>query len=120
MPKILNPIKINDLRKISGTPNLSLITEKVLSQFMINDMKPKRDMSQYGNEQGLSINHYLIKMFHTILSSVDNNSNNEINAVLAQYIDWSQAFDRQCPTMSVQSFIDNGVRISHSCPNKLL
>ena len=26
------------------------------------------------------------------------------------YIDWSQAFDRQCPQLGIQSFINNGVR----------
>ena len=25
-------------------------------------------------------------------------------------IDWKQAFDRQCPTLGVQSFVKNGVR----------
>ena len=27
-------------------------------------------------------------------------------------IDWRQAFDRQCPTLGVQSFVKNGVRNS--------
>ena len=27
-----------------------------------------------------------------------------------QLIDWSQAFDRQCPELTVNSFIENGVR----------
>ena len=29
-----------------------------------------------------------------------------------QLIDWSQAYDRQCPKLIIQSFIDNGVRRS--------
>ena len=29
---------------------------------MINDMKQKIDPSQFGNQKGLSINHYLIQM----------------------------------------------------------
>ena len=27
-------------------------------------------------------------------------------------VDWNQAFDRQCPQLAVQSFVDNGVRKS--------
>ena len=36
----------------------------------------------------------------------------ETKAVIAQFIDWSQAFDRQCPKLGIESFIDNGVRKS--------
>ena len=32
--------------------------------------------------------------------------------VIANLIDWNSAFPRQCPTLGVQSFIDNGVRPS--------
>ena len=43
---------------------------------------------------------------------VDKNSENEKFAVWCSLIDWKQAFDRQCPTLGVQSFVDNGVRSS--------
>ena len=75
-------------------------------------MKPGRDSSQYGNEKGLSINHYLIKLIHKTLTILDTNSKGNTAAVIAQMIDWSQAFDRQCPQQGVQSFIENGVRPS--------
>ena len=45
-----------------------------------------------------------------ILTELDKNSKSEAIAVLANLIDWSQAFDRQCPLLGVQSFITNGVR----------
>ena len=32
-------------------------------------------------------------------------------AVLVQLIDWSTAFDRQCPKLGIESFIRNGVRL---------
>ena len=43
--------------KIMGTlkTNLSKIEDKILSKFMISDMKKSRDTSQYGNEKGLSV-----------------------------------------------------------------
>ena len=75
-------------------------------------MSDGRDISQYGNEKGISVNHYLIKMINEILISVDKNTANEKFAVLCSLIDWKQAFDRQCPTLGVQSFVTNGVRNS--------
>ena len=79
---------------------------------MISDMDNTRDPSQYGNEKGVSVNHYLIKMINEILISVDTNTANEKFAVFCSLIDWKQAFDRQCPTLGVQSFVNNGVRNS--------
>ena len=43
---------------------------------------------------------------------MDKNSKKEIFAVLATLVDWKQAFPRQCPTLGVKSFIENGVRPS--------
>ena len=108
--KIYPPKTVNDLRKISGLKNLSKIAEKFLGDFMISDMKKSRDTSQYGNEKGVSVNHYLIKMINEILLSVDRNSASEKFAVFCSMVDWRQAFDRQCPTLGVKSFVKNGVR----------
>ena len=79
---------------------------------MISDMSEKRDKSQYGNEKGVSVNHYLIKMINEILLAVDRNTANENFAVLCTMIDWRQALDRQCPKLCIQSFMQNGVRRS--------
>ena len=76
----------------------------------MEDMKNHMHKAQYGNMQNKSINHYLINMIHRILSALDNNSRREIFAVVANLIDWSKAFPRQCPKLGVQSFIDNNVR----------
>ena len=75
-------------------------------------MADSRDQSQYGNEKGVSVNHYLIKMINEILLAVDKNTANEKFAVLCTMIDWSQAFDRQCPKLGINSFMKNGVRRS--------
>ena len=56
--------------------------------------------------------HYLINMINKILTSLDRNNQHEAMAVIANYIDWSSAFDRQCPKLAIQSFIENGVRSS--------
>ena len=79
---------------------------------MIEDMKCSRDPSQYGNAKGVSTQHYLIKMVDRILTVLDTNNQSEAYAVIIHLIDWSQAFDRQCPKQGIQSFIKNGVRKS--------
>ena len=68
------------------------------------------DPAQYGNQRGLSINHYLIKMIHRILTALDNNQRRETFAVVANLIDWNSAFPRQCPKLGIEAFIKNGVR----------
>ena len=75
-------------------------------------MSYTRDPSQYGNQKGVSVNHYLINMIHKILSCLDTNSASEKFAVMFSMIDWKQAFDRQCPTLGLEAFIENGVRKS--------
>ena len=77
VPKIFPPEQLKDLRKISGLINFSKITDKIIGELVIEDMEPKRDKSQYGNEKNISIQHYLIKMLHKILLSVDKNSQSE-------------------------------------------
>ena len=84
--------------------------ERMISEVMISDMKSSSDPSQYGNEKGTSIQHYLIKMIHIILTALDTNSKQETYAVVASLIDWNSAFPRQCPKLGDQSYIKNGVR----------
>ena len=52
-------------------------------------MEEKLDKAQFGNQKGMSIQHYLIKMIHRILTALDNNSKGEIFAVVANLIDWN-------------------------------
>ena len=51
-------------------------------------------------------------MIHKILTVLDKNEMREKFAVIASYIDWKDAFPRQCPKLGIQSFIQNGVRPS--------
>ena len=59
---------------------------------MIKDMMDKLDPSQFGNQKGLSPQHYLAEMIPKSLSSLDNNSKRDIFAVIASFVDWKQAF----------------------------
>ena len=110
VPKVYPAEKLTQLRKISGLVNFSKVTDKIIAEYLTEDMARSRDISQYGNEKGLSIEHYLIKMLHKILCTVDKNSKNEAFAVILSMIDWAQAFDRQSHYLGIKSFIQNGVR----------
>ena len=112
VPKSYPTLTMNDFRKIAGLKNFSKVSEKIISKWLISDMSESRDRSQYGNEKGISVNHYLVKMIHEILTCVDRNTANQKFAVICTMIDWKQAFDRQCPKLGIQSFMDNGVRKS--------
>ena len=73
---------------------------------MVSDMKEKMDKSQYGNCKGVSVQHYLMNMIHTILLKLATNSKGDTFAVIAGFIDWKQAFPRQCPTLGVPILTD--------------
>ena len=110
VPKVHPPKTTSEIRNISGLLNFDKITEKLLSELIISDMSDSVDPSQYGNQKGVSIQHYLIKMIHRILTALDNNSRKEIFAVIVNLIDWNNAFPRQCPKLGIESFMKNGVR----------
>ena len=112
VPKVHPPEKLDQLRKISGLMNFSKVFDKILAEFLVKDMEPNIDKAQYGNVEGLSTQHYLVKMLHQVLLNLDSSKPSESSAVLMSMIDWSQAFDRQSHILGIQSFIDNGVRPS--------
>ena len=93
--------KLDQLRPISNLPLCDKISEKVISQMVIEDMKAKMDPKQYGNQKHISIQHYLVEMLHRILSSVDNNSKGEITAVLCLFVDWKAAYSNQCHKLGI-------------------
>ena len=90
--------------------NFSKVTEQIISEYLVADMKEKFDKSQFGNQKKTGVQHYLLKLIHKILCTLDNNSKGEILAVIANLYDWRQAFDLQCPKLGLESFIRNGVR----------
>ena len=112
VPKFFPTEKLKDLRKISGLLNFSKVTDKIVGEFLIEDMAPTHDLAQFGNEKKVSAQHYLIQMLHKIYTAVDKNSKMEAVSVILTMVDWSQAFDRQCHKLGLESFIRNGVRSS--------
>ena len=75
------------VRKISGLLNCAKIFDKLIAQYLIDDMKPTRDATQYGNEKKVLAQHYLIKMLNRILTAVDKNSQREACAVIVTMAD---------------------------------
>ena len=112
VPKEHPTKSIDQLRNISGLTNLNKVFEKLIIRLVVDDMKAKIDPSQYANQKGLSIQHYLVKFIDRILSALDKGNNSKTCAVLATLVDWKQAFPRQCPKLGIESFIQNGVRPS--------
>ena len=112
IPKTFPPDNIDNLRPIANLLNFNKIQEKIIGELVIEDMEEHLDPSQYGNRRNTSIQHYLVKLIHRILSAVDNNSGDEVNAVLCSFVDWRQAYSRQCHLLGIQSFKQNGVRPS--------
>ena len=112
VPKVYPPQNTSQLRNISGLLTFDKVMEKLIAELIISDMEAKFDPAQFGNQKGVSIQHYLIQMLHRILTVLDNNSKGEIFAVVANLIDWNNAFPRQCPKLGIESFIRNGVRPS--------
>ena len=85
VPKVNHPQSLDDLRKISGLLNISKILEKVIVNYLVKDIKESLDKSQYANQEGQSINHYLIFMIDTILKALglDGSALGQHNAVIA-------------------------------------
>ena len=75
-------------------------------------MSETLDLVQYANQKGLSLQRYLIKMIHKILSDKDCYAKGEVNDVLAILFDWKEAFSRKCPKLGIEAFIKCGVRSS--------
>ena len=103
-----NPTQLKDLRKISLTSEFSLIFEGIIKDWIMEDISPNIDRSQYGNRKGTSTEHLMVNLMDRILNLLDKNKN--CSAVIASMLDWASAFDRQDPTLAIEKFIKVGVR----------
>ena len=122
IPKVYPPTRINQLRNISGLLNLDTVTEKIFRQMIYSDMKNKMDPAQYGNQRGMSIQHYLIDMIHRILTAVDENSSNQINAKKTKTMVFnftkSHQFDTRLHIENEKNRCHSKYKIARNCYNK--
>jgi hypothetical protein len=109
-PKITNPKDITDLRKISCTSDYSKLFEGFLKDWIMEDIWDNIDIAQFGGLTGTGTEHMIVCFIDRILKLLDSHENKL--AVIATYLDWSAAFDRQDPTLAIKKFIQLGVRPS--------
>ena len=107
--KVPNPSQLKDLRKIALTSEFSLIFEGFMKDWILHDVQPKIDRSQFGNQKGSSTEHLLVCLMDQVLGLLDKNKG---AAVIASMVDWASAFDRQDPTLAIEKFLSIGVRPS--------
>ena len=110
IPKVYPAESMKNLRPISGLMNFAKVFDRILAEYMTEDMSSNPDLQQYGNQKGLSVNHYLVNLLHKVLTGVDKNSVNNKNAAIITMLDWSQAFERQSHYHGIKSFISNGIK----------
>ena len=110
VPKVTNPMVIDDLRKISCTSDFSKIYEAFIKEFILADIYENMDLGQFGGQKGTGTDHMIICLLNRVLQLLD--SHRDHSAVIAASIDWASAFDRQDPTLAIKSFIEIGVRPS--------
>ena len=91
LKKIPSPESEDDLRGIGLTSWVSKQIERYVLNWIWPFVQPYIDPDQMGGVPGWSIEHYIVKMLHFILTSMDVNRD---AAVIALPVDFSKAFNR--------------------------
>ena len=91
LKKIPVPQTEDDVRGIGLTNWVSKQLERLVLDWIWPYIQPHLDPDQMGGRPGCSIEHYIVKMIHFILSSMDGNRD---AAVLAVPVDYSKAYNR--------------------------
>ena len=101
--KVTCPQTEDDLRPISLTPFFSKVAEHFVVGWLLNYVGDKIDHRQYGGLKGNGTTHYLIEFLNFILQHLDDN--NQI-AVLACFVDFQKAFNRQDHNLLIEKLSD--------------
>ena len=110
VPKVTNPQDVSDLRKISCTSDYSKLFEGFIKDWVMADISHSLDIGQFGGQEGIGTEHMIVCFLDRVIQLLDRHTDR--SAVIATYLDWSSAFDRQDPTLAIQKFIKLGVRPS--------
>ena len=110
VPKVTNPQDVSDLRKISCTSDYSKLFEGFIKDWVMADISHSLDIGQFGGQEGIGTEHMIVCFLDRVIQLLDRHTDR--SAVIATYLDWSSAFDRQDPTLAIQKFIQLGVRPS--------
>ena len=106
IPKISQPETEDDLRPIALTPFFSKVMEQFVVKWLMDIIGDKLDIRQYGGTKGNSVSHYLIELINFILFNQDST---EPTAVLACFVDFDKAFNRQDHNILITKLSDMGV-----------
>ena len=79
-----------------------------MKEFILEDISENMDISQFGGQKGTGTDHMIVFLLNRVLQLLD--THRDQSAIIAACIDWAAAFDRQDPTLAIQSFIQIGVR----------
>ena len=93
IPKVSPPETLDDLRNINLISDLSKDYENFLLDWIMPYIKDRMDPGQFGATKGCSITHYLITLYHFILSSIDR-SDSIPHAVMVALVDFKKGFNR--------------------------
>ena len=96
----------DDLRPISLTAFFSKVLEQFVVAWLLEFIGDKMDFRQYGGSKGNSVAHYIIELLNFILNNLDSR---EPTSVLACFIDFSKAFNRQDHSTLITKLSDMGV-----------
>ena len=97
-PKVTNP-NFKELRKISSTSDFSKVFEGFLKAWIVSDISHNIDVVQFGGQAAKGTEHMMVMPVDRILKLLD--SSTDPDTVIAKMIDWSNAFDRQDPTLAI-------------------
>ena len=110
VPKVVSPLTIKDLRKITCTSEFSKLFEGIVIDWIYEDIGCSIDPAQYGNQKGTGTEHLLVFLIDRILVHLEPDIAGDPCAVIASFLDWSAAFDRQCPELAIKKFINMNLR----------
>jgi len=110
VPKVEPCKELTDVRKIACTSDYSKLYEGFLKGWILEDISKNIHPKQFGGQKGTGTEHLLVCLVDRVLKLLDRNTKQSM--VVMNGVDWSQAFDRNDPTINAQKFIKFGLRPS--------
>ena len=74
-----------------------------MKNWILADISKNLDPAQYRNQKGTGTDHMLVSLVDRIFQHLDQNQDSP--AVITTMLEWSAAFNRQCPTIGIKKFI---------------
>ena len=114
LQKVPSPETEDDVRGIGLPAWASKQLERLVLDWIWSYISSHLDPDQMGGRPGCSIEHYIVKMVHFILSKMDGDRN---SAVLAVPVDYSKAYNRMLHSDILCNLVDLNVP---PCATKLI